>query len=93
MATRVITMLWSHFAFQFTRPANLFVQILKVLRPIPPLIPYAAKGAGGIEQSLFVITRALVPISVGLMANQVITMLWGHFALQSRFLRCSSCRL
>jgi len=53
MAKRVITMLWGHFAFQLTRLEMRFVQILKVLCLIPPLSPYAANGAGGIERCSF----------------------------------------
>jgi len=53
MDKQVITMRWGHFVFQFTHPEMRFVQIVKVLRPIPPLSPYAANGAGGIERCSF----------------------------------------
>jgi len=52
-----------HFSFQFTRPEMRFVQILKVLRAIPPLTPHAVKGSGGIERFLFII-RAQASVHV-----------------------------
>merc|ERR1712106_514056 len=78
---RFITMLWGDFAFQFTRPEMRFVQILEVLRPIPLLTPMQQKGLAELSEVCFYYRGARAHVFL-IDAMQVITMLWGHFALQ-----------